>query len=256
MSTQVPLPAGATLGKSFEYGLDVNIGTSASPVWQPVRRISNFNPTPTPRTQDAQTYDDLGADNQDVTGWSFALAFNVQVNRLVSTGLYLPEIEALLARTEPDATGELATIEVRWYHKPAQGTPNPNDARQGLATVATSRVNTGPAGEIETLSVTLTGKGPAQKITNPFTGWGTTASPTVQSVLPPGEGANELVTITGSNLLGATAVTFGGTAATDFTVVSATTIVASLPAGSAGSAPVVVTTPAGPSPAAAYTRAV
>jgi hypothetical protein len=171
MSELVPLPVGSTLGKSYEYGLDVNTGTTLSPVWVPFRRISGFSVTPTPTTQDAQTYDDLGAINNDVTGWSWALSFNAQVNRSIATGLYLPEIEALEARTKPSAKGAAAVVEVRWYHKPESGEPNPDDAGQGFATVSYTRQNTGPAGEIEVRAYTLSGKGPYEEITNPFTGW-------------------------------------------------------------------------------------
>ncbi len=57
------------------------------------------------------------------------------------------------------------------------------------------------------------------------------------------------VTITGTNFTGATGVTFGGTAATGVTVVNATTITATAPAGPAGVASVVVTTPSGSSTA-------
>ena len=53
------------------------------------------------------------------------------------------------------------------------------------------------------------------------------------------------VVITGSDLTGATAVSFGGTAATSFVVNSDSQITAVTPARSAGSASVVVTTPAG-----------
>jgi len=53
------------------------------------------------------------------------------------------------------------------------------------------------------------------------------------------------VTITGTNFTGATAVTIGGAAATGMTVVSATSITATTPAGSAGTASVLVTTPNG-----------
>jgi hypothetical protein len=253
MSNAVPLPAGSTLGKSFEYGLDINVGTTASPIWQPVRRISGFQPTPTPTTQDAQTYDDLGAQNSDVTGWSWNLAFNVQVNRSVTTGLYLPEIEALLSRTRPSAKGESAVVEVRWYHKPETGEPNPNDAGQGFATVSYSRQNTGPNGEIEQLSVTLAGKGPYTEIAHPVAGWDV-ASPTVTSVTPSGALTGDQVVITGTHLLGATAVTFDAIAADSFLIISATTIVAVLPADGAGPVDVIVTTPEGASPAFSYTR--
>lgn len=249
----VTLPAGFTIGKSFEYGLDVNLATVASPSWQSVRRISSFQPTPTPTTQDAQTYDDLGAINEDVTGWSWSLVFNVQINRSTTTGLYLPEVEAFLARTRPTAKGEAAIVDVRWYHKPESGEPNPNDAFRGIATVATSRQNTGPNGEIEVLQITLTGKGPAEEISNPFTGWDVTV-PIVAAVDPEGAAVGELVTITGSGLLGATAVEFDSVASTEFVVVNASTIIATIPAGSAGEVDVEVTTPGGTSAVFAYTR--
>jgi hypothetical protein len=171
MNTKAPLPTGSTLGKSFEYGCDINVGTFLAPVWQPFRRISGFQPSPTPQTQDAQTYDDLGSPNNDVTGWAMNLAFNAQVNRNVTTGEYLAEVEAVLKRTGPGAIGELAVVEARWYHKPATGTPNPDDAGKGYFTVATTRQNTGPNGEIEVIAITLTGKGEYEKIVNPFTGW-------------------------------------------------------------------------------------
>lgn len=171
MNNKVPLPTGTTLGKSFEYGCDINVGTFDAKVWQPFRRISGFQPTPTPQTQDAQTYDDLGSPNNDVTGWAMNLAFNAQVNRNVTTGEYLAEVEAVLTRTGPGAIGEDAVLEARWYHKPASGKANPKDAGQGFFTVATTRSATGPNGEIEVLAITLTGKGEYEKIVNPFTGW-------------------------------------------------------------------------------------
>lgn len=254
MSNAVPLPAGTTLGKSYEYGIDINLGTYAVPSWQPIRRMSGYQPVDTPTTQDAQTYDDLGAPNSDVTGWGFGHSFNVQVNRSLNTGLYLPEVEALLARTKPSAIAELATIDYRWYHKPAVGTPNPNDAGRGQATVAKTRQNVGPGGEIESLGFTLTGKGSYEEIANPFTGWGATA-PLIATVTPEGEGEGGLITINGSGLLGATGVTIDGDPV-EFLAINAATVVASLPAGDAGAVPIIVTTPGGSSAAFSYTRAV
>ncbi|MFD5066055.1 IPT/TIG domain-containing protein, partial [Streptomyces sp. NPDC058394] len=61
------------------------------------------------------------------------------------------------------------------------------------------------------------------------------------------------VTLTGSNLGDVTAVRFGGTAAA-FTIVSATQITATAPAGSAGAVQVAVTSPGGTSAGLTYTR--
>ena len=76
-----------------------------------------------------------------------------------------------------------------------------------------------------------------------------TPAPTVTGLAPAtglttGGGA---VVITGTDFTGATAVTFGGTPATSFTIDSATQITAIAPARPAGSADVIVTTPAGTS---------
>ena len=53
------------------------------------------------------------------------------------------------------------------------------------------------------------------------------------------------ITITGTNLIGATSMTVGGVAATSVVVVSSTSITAVTPAGSVGAKSVVVTTPSG-----------
>jgi hypothetical protein len=79
--------------------------------------------------------------------------------------------------------------------------------------------------------------------------------PIISTVLPSGAAAGELVTITGSGFTGATSVTVGGTEVADFPVINDGYIVASLPAGAAGSAPVIVTNAQGASTAKAYTRA-
>lgn len=75
------------------------------------------------------------------------------------------------------------------------------------------------------------------------------AAPTV-SVLSPGQGSasgGNTVTLSGTGFTGATAVKFGTTAATSFTVVSASQITAVVPAGAAGPVAVTVTTASGTS---------
>ncbi|NLP82588.1 hypothetical protein HF576_01880 [Microbacterium sp. CFH 90308] len=247
MSTHVPLPAGTTLGKSFEYGLDLNLGSYGDPVWQPVRRMSGFNPTFPAITSDVGTYDDRGGTNEDVDSRGFATSFTVLGNRSLATGLYLPELERIVAASRDSRDG--AVIDGRFYHKPDVGVANPNDAGRFLARVDANRENTGNTGA-ERWAVTLTGKGAYEKIANPFTGWGSTA-PTVSFVSPEGALDGELITISGSGFLDATAVTVDGAPVSEFIIINASSLVAVLPVGDAGAVPVVVTTPGGS--AAPYT---
>jgi uncharacterized delta-60 repeat protein len=76
---------------------------------------------------------------------------------------------------------------------------------------------------------------------------GKTSPPTVTSLSPNtgGTAGGTSVTLTGTNFTGASAVTFGGNAATNVTVVNSTTITATTPARTAGTASVIVTTPGG-----------
>lgn len=172
--TSPTVPTGTTLGKSYEMGIDIDTAYPGEvPSWQPMRRISDLQPSPTPKTQDAQTYDDFGSSNADKVGEDWTLSLNVLGNRSSTTGKFLPEVEALIKTTKPSSKGEDAVAHIRYYHKPESGTPDPDDAYEGYATVAVSRANTGADGAVERLSVTFTGKGPRKEITNPFTGWPT-----------------------------------------------------------------------------------
>ncbi|HXB45988.1 MAG TPA: IPT/TIG domain-containing protein, partial [Puia sp.] len=67
--------------------------------------------------------------------------------------------------------------------------------------------------------------------------------PTISSFTPTSAGSGATVTITGTNLTGATAVSFGGVAASSFTTVSSATIKAVVSTGASGS--ISVTTPGG-----------
>ncbi|OCX52273.1 hypothetical protein BEL04_12410 [Mucilaginibacter sp. PPCGB 2223] len=70
-----------------------------------------------------------------------------------------------------------------------------------------------------------------------------TTAPTISAITPTTAATGSTITITGTNFIGATAVTFGGVNAATFSVVSATTATAVVGAGASGS--VSLTTPAG-----------
>ncbi|MDP4580932.1 MAG: IPT/TIG domain-containing protein, partial [Saprospiraceae bacterium] len=97
---------------------------------------------------------------------------------------------------------------------------------------ATSITAVVAAGTTGAVSVT-TSNGNASRAGFTFTA--ATSAPTITSFTPTSGKTGQVVTITGTNFTGATAVSFGGTAATTFTVVSATSINANAGAGASGS---------------------
>ena len=107
---------------------------------------------------------------------------------------------------------------------------------------------TAPAHAAGTLDITVTTPG-GTSATNAVDQYTYVSPPTVTSVSPtvgPTAGGTT-VTINGTNFSGATSVTFGGVAATGYTVYSGTQIVATAPAGSAGTVDIRVTTVGGTS---------
>src|SRR5581483_9927745 len=126
----------------------------------------------------------------------------------------------------------------------------------GYTVVSGTKITaTTPAHSAGTINVTVTtpaGKSPTSQA-NRYT---YESAPTVTAVSPNGgpTGGGKTVTITGTNFTAATAVDFGGAAASGYTVVNATKITAKTPAHSAGTVNVVVTTPAGKSPTSQANR--
>lgn len=242
------------LGLSYELDIDINLNGPGSAVknWQQIRFTSAINPQHTPTMVDVATYDDKGATNQAKLGDSAAVSFTVQARRNAD-GSYLPEVQALIDAAKPGTRGNAATVEVRYYDSLGA-----DFACQGIYSVQVDRGATGNA-DPGGWSVSLTGKGQVTPIANPAPAGGSpTAAPVVSSALPSAAAAGAIVTIKGAGFAGitlATAVKFGAAAATSISVVGDSTIVAVVPAGTAGSAPITVTHPDnGASNALAYTR--
>ncbi len=124
-----------------------------------------------------------------------------------------------------------------------------SNAATNVTVVSASQITaTTPAGSAGTVDVTVTTPG-GTSATGTADHYTYTARPTITQVAPIAgpTGGGTSVTITGTNLTGATAVSFGSNAATNVTVVSASQITATTPAGSAGTVDVTVTTPGGTS---------
>ncbi|WP_179217928.1 S-layer family protein, partial [Delftia sp. K82] len=161
-----------------------------------------------------------------------------------------PSVTSISPTAGPTGGGTTVTITGTGF----AAAPGTGAVRFGAAT-ATYTINsntqitaTAPAGSAGTVDVTVTTVGgtSATSAADQFT---YVSAPTVTSISPtagPTAGGTT-VTLTGTNLSGATAVTFGATAATGFTVNSATQITATAPAHAAGTIDVRITTVGGTS---------
>lgn len=125
-------------------------------------------------------------------------------------------------------------------------------AATSFTVVSDGQINAvAPAGAAGTVAVTVVTPGG----TSTGGGYAYVAAPTLGAVVPnqgPTAGGTA-VTLTGTNLTGATAVLFGTTPAA-FTVVSDTQLVAVAPPGSAGPVGITVVTPGGTTASVTYTR--
>ncbi|MGA8818464.1 MAG: S8 family serine peptidase [Xanthobacteraceae bacterium] len=122
-----------------------------------------------------------------------------------------------------------------------------NPAASYVVNTPTQITATSPAGT-GSVDITVTGFGGTSAANPPADQFTYIPPPTVTGVNPntgpPGGGTS--VTISGDNFTGATAVKFGGNAASSFNVISAAQIIATAPAGT-GTVDVTVTTPGGTS---------
>jgi hypothetical protein len=233
-----------TLSRKFR--VDVTADLTLASGWAQLNGIDDWNATITPNTEETTAYDTNGWKSNEVTlqDWSATASL---FRRIVS-GTYDPGQE--LVRATQGLFGNSARVGVRWYDKNG-GT----EAYQGIAIPTISRSNTGVS-NVEKWSIAFMATDVAlATISNPGVA---AAAAILVGATPSGQAAGASVVITGSGFTGttgSTGVKFGGTNATSYIVANDSVISAVLPAGSAGSAPIIVTNPVGASAPLAYTRA-
>lgn len=230
------------------YRIDATTDLTLASGFVEVKRITDFDPNITPNLEDATSYDTNGISAveptmQDATP---TLTFLSQI----ITAVRDPGQALLLAAV--GQFGNSARVGLRWYDRnglsgsdngSAVVIPQLKRAATGVKNLESITATCGVTDGILNLS-----------IANPIAG---ATVPVITSVTPSGAGAGAAIAIVGSNFTGttgATHVTIGGVNATSYTVQSDGLITAVMPAGSAGSAPVIVTNVAGASASFPYTR--
>lgn len=210
----------------------------------PFKGINDLNPPISPTLQAADDYDTDGWASFEKTMQSWILT--IKALRKTNAGVFDPGQE--LVRARQTGFADNARVYVRWYDR--NGAP---EAFKGRAIVGWVPSKTGVA-DLDEITCTLTGDGILTPITNPFSA---AAVPVVLAATPSAVAQGGIVNISGTGfagVTGATGVKFGATNATSYIVVSDNTIVAVMPAGSAGAANITITNTAGTSAAFAYTR--
>lgn len=241
-------PQQSTLAR--KWVLEVNTGTVGAPTWTTVKGLSNFTPVEAePNLEDDNVYEDGGYTGQTKTALSWNAEAELKRRTLPSdVTTYDPGQEKLRALAK--TLGPTGVGHFRIYDR--DGGP---EAWTGFAEVSWANQG-GEVTDLETVNVTLSGKGAPTFITNPNSP--TLAVPTV-TALNPATGTTAggtLVKITGDNfrdrngndvVTGAAGVKFGATNATSYFVDDRNTIYAIAPANTAGSKDVSVTSTAGTS---------
>jgi hypothetical protein len=159
-----------------------------------------------------------------------------------------PTVSGVSPNAGPTAGGNSVTITGTGFVSGATVKFGTASATGVTFNTATSITATAPAGSAGTVDVTVTTPG-GTSTTSSADHYTYESAPTVSGVNPtagPTAGGTP-VTITGTNLTGATTVKFGTASATNVVSVSSTQVTATAPAGSAGAVDVTVTTPAGTS---------
>ncbi|WP_228469243.1 IPT/TIG domain-containing protein [Paenibacillus sp. JNUCC31] len=162
-----------------------------------------------------------------------------------------PTIISLSPTSGPTTGGTIVTLTGTKFSGATAVMFGATEAMSYTVNSATQITAIAPAGSAGTVDVTVTTMGGTSTTSaaDQYTYIAAIAAPTIANVSPasgPTTGGTT-VTLTGTNLTDATAVMFGATEATSYTVNSATQITAIAPAGSAGTVDVTVTTPGGTS---------
>lgn len=212
--------------------------------WVPLKGLQSFQDPVARTTQDASDFDSDGFGSFEVTMQTWTLT--IDVLRKTVSGVHDPGQE--IVRAARLQFGDEARVYVRYYDR--NGGP---EAYTGWGIVTWTPKGNGVT-DLGTVTITIQGDGALTDITNPVSA---SAAPVISAVTPSGAAAGTQILITGSGFTGTVAtsgVKVGGTNATGWTVISDSAIVAIVPAGSAGSAAILVTNGVGPSNSFAYTR--
>lgn len=231
------IPERVQLGASTtnrKYYLDVQ-DPDAPGIWVGVFGVQEFKPRPSePTTQDDSDFDGEGYKSQAVTALTWGGDGKVLRKPQGDNQTAYDPGQEIMRRVADRIGGRLM---FRYYEMEPDG-PRV-EAKAGWGTV-TWAPDGGNMESLDTVAFTITGRGKPTSTVHPAT---ETAVPVITSVSPSGAAEDATIAIRGgyfTGVSGAAQVKIGGTNAASYQVLGDDLILAVMPAGAAGSAPVTV----------------
>ncbi|ANP74539.1 hypothetical protein [Cryobacterium arcticum] len=208
--------------------------------------LNNVTAVPTKITAQRENYGNKGRTSERKLGDNWVITFDAEAVRDNTGAIAQAWLIDLLNVAKASGSSNLADFQLFDAKDPALG------AIEGSFTVEVADLATGFADK-GGYKFTLTSDGVVRQITSPINGSGI---PVIASALPLNAVASANVYCRGYNVSAITAATIGGIAATSISQIPGepNIVVLEVPAGSAGSAPIIVTNAVGASTAYAYTR--
>ncbi|MFD9879995.1 phage tail tube protein [Streptomyces alboflavus] len=161
MSTPIP-PAETETALARRYRLELNTGTVAAPVWSLVPGVQEFAPKVEATQQKSTTYDDEGWADSTVTELAWSIEAKLAHRCHPETRVFNAAQERL--RVAAESFSAASVVHVRYYDR--EGRP---EAYEGRALV-TWEPEGGTSDDLDTVKVTIAGKGPRKSIPNPVAG--------------------------------------------------------------------------------------
>jgi len=158
MTTPIP-PAETETALARRYRVDIDTGTSTT-TWAWLPGINDFNPKVDQTTQPDTTYDDDGWANPAVTELAWSIELTMLRRCHPTTKAFNPAQEKL--RLASDQFGDGSRVHIRWYDREGRA-----EAFEGHVIVKWERDGTA-TDDLESIKVTLTGKGKRTAIDNPL----------------------------------------------------------------------------------------
>jgi hypothetical protein len=241
----VTQPNQSTLARKWTLEVNTN-GTPANfaaPTWTTVKGLSDFTPDNLkPELKDDNVYEDSGWGGQTKTMLAWQVKAKI-MRRTVPTDVTSYDAGQEKLRALARVFGPSGVGDFRWYDRDGGA-----EAFRGWANVTWTN-DGGSTDDLETVSITLDGKGPNTIITNPNAVAG--SAPIVTSIAPAtvaaASTAGFLVIVKGDYFTGTVSAVIGATAITQFNVIDRFTLAVSLPAKTAGTYDIRVTNAVGQS---------